>query len=209
MDRVHAKDENLDFSILVGNTASWPLTSPTTNFNIPDDLLKTYERFNLFYQNQYSGRMLTWLFALSKADLKANYLKSGYIFQVSTLQMSLLLQFNTAELYSHQELQTSTALNEETLQGCLGILLRAKVLLLETKASAKTQEQKYKLNFDFKSKKIRVNLNLPLKSDQKADVEQTQRVIEEDRSYLIQVCFFHFKQQSLIFEGRNCAGDED
>lgn len=40
---------------------------------------------------------------------------------------------------------------------------------------------------DFKSKKIRVNLNLPMKSEQKAENEQTQRTIDEDRGLLLQV----------------------
>lgn len=47
--------ENLtvDFHILVLGTAAWPLTAPTEPMHIPQELLKTYERFLGFYNNKY------------------------------------------------------------------------------------------------------------------------------------------------------------
>jgi hypothetical protein len=44
----------VDFHVLVLGTAHWPLTPPTTELNIPADLLKTYERFMLYYNNKHS-----------------------------------------------------------------------------------------------------------------------------------------------------------
>jgi cullin 1 len=44
-----------------------------------------YDIFQKFYQNKHSGRKLNWLFQLSKAELKTNYLKAskaGYTLQV-------------------------------------------------------------------------------------------------------------------------------
>ena len=43
----------VDFHILVLGTAAWPLTAPTEPMHIPQELLKTYERFLGFYNNKY------------------------------------------------------------------------------------------------------------------------------------------------------------
>src|SRR5690606_7316970 len=129
-----SSENSIDFYIRVLGTASWPLQPPSTPFNLPEDVVKTYERFQAFYQNKHSGRKLNWLFQLCKADLKTNYTKNnkmGYTFQVSTYQMGILLQYNNGLTYTVEELAEQTALNSDILHGALGILVKAKVLLLE------------------------------------------------------------------------------
>ena len=149
----------------------------------------TMEKFTQFYNHQHSGRKLTWLFQLCKGELKTQYLpiKVGYTFQVSTYQMGILLMYNNAVSFSWEEILESTGLNPDVLQGQLGILLKAKVLLLSDGSKLGESNSQYSLNFDFKSKKIRVNLNMPIKSEQKTEIEETHKTVEEDRKLLIQV----------------------
>ncbi|KAF9405028.1 hypothetical protein BGZ94_003806 [Podila epigama] len=198
-----SSDNNVDFSILVLGTASWPLQAPTTSFNLPDDVVKTYERFQRFYQDKHSGRKLNWLFQLSKADLKTNYTKgnkTGYSFQTSTYQMGILLQYNSGLVYTLEELQTQTNLNMDVLTGALGILVKAKVLLLDNGENVGDAGSRYELNLDFKSKKIRVNLNLPLKTEQKAETEETHKTIEEDRKLLMQAAIVRIMKTRKVMK---------
>ena len=46
--------EDITFTVMVLGTNFWPLTSPTHSFNIPEDLSKTYERFQRYYQQKHS-----------------------------------------------------------------------------------------------------------------------------------------------------------
>ncbi|KAG9292004.1 hypothetical protein G9A89_017903 [Geosiphon pyriformis] len=178
----------VDFSVLVLGTASWPLQPSTTNFIIPEEVEKTFQKFKLFYQNKHSGRKLNWLFHLSKGELKTNYVKvtkTGYTFQVSTYQMGILLQYNKETAYTFEYLSQSTDLTSDVLIGQLGVLVKAKVLLLEGE-NVGDSGSRYILNTDFKSKKVRVQLNLPVKSEQKVEVEETHKTVEEDRKLLMQ-----------------------
>ncbi|KAI9009083.1 Cullin [Hyaloraphidium curvatum] len=189
MEQNHDKDELLDFNILVLGTASWPLQAPSSGFNIPDDMIKTFERFQNFYSQKHSGRKLNWLFQLSKGELKTSYLRGMKVqptFTVSTYQMGILLQYNKDTSYTWDELVQSTGLSPEVLQGQLGILLKAKVLLLAGEGQLGEAGSKYELNHDFKSKKLRINLNMPVKSEVKAESEDTHKNVEEDRKLLIQ-----------------------
>ncbi|KAI9333310.1 Cullin [Obelidium mucronatum] len=206
MEKTHEKDDVLDFSVYVLNTASWPLQASNSGFNIPEDLVKTYERFQGFYQNKHSGRKLNWHFLLSKGELKANYCKgnkTGYTYQLSTYQMGVLLQYNTALSFTWQELLTSTGLNPETLNSAMSTLCKAKVLTIggeEPKLGA--AKSTYELNVDFKSKKVRINFNIPGKTEAKAETEDTHKTIEEDRKLLIQAAIVRVMKTRKVLKAQ-------
>lgn len=92
-------------------------------------LERSYQRFTAFYASRHSGRKLTWLYHLSKGELVANCFKNRYVpplprppsrvrhdapscprytLQASTFQMAILLQYNTEDSYSVQQLSDST-----------------------------------------------------------------------------------------------------
>lgn len=172
-------------------TGFWPLTPGNINFYPPDVIVKTYERFEKFYCEKHSGRKLTWLWNLCKGEIKANYVKGTkvpYTFQVSTFQMAILMLFNDADTVSYDELARATGLEKEVLDPSIGVLVKARVLLADPAEGAKMESgTKFSLNYNFKSKKIRVNLNIAVKSEQKQEVEDTHKNIEEDRKLLMQV----------------------
>lgn len=181
------KSIDANYSIL--GTGFWPLQAPNTEFAPPQEIVKAYERFSGFYNQKHSGRKLTWLWQLCKGEMKANYCRNTkipYTFQVSTYQMAVLLLFNESEENSYSDIQKATQLSPDVLDPSLGIFVKAKVLFQKPEGEYKP-ETKFTLNYDFKHKKIRVNLNIAVKADQKQEVDETHKTIEEDRKLLMQV----------------------
>jgi cullin 1 len=93
--------------------------------------------------------------------------------------MGLLLPYNNSLSFTWDELAQITGMSPEALNGNLGLLCKAKILI-------ESSEKKYALNLDFKSKKMRINLNIAIKSEQKAEVDETHKTIEKDRELVIQ-----------------------
>ncbi|EKD18714.1 uncharacterized protein L3040_002140 [Drepanopeziza brunnea f. sp. 'multigermtubi'] len=182
-----AKPVDAAYSIL--GTGFWPLNPPNTEFTAPAEIAKAYERFTTFYSQKHNGRKLTWLWQLCKGEVKANYaknMKTPYTFQVSTYQMAVLLLFNEKDKNSYEDIFASTQLHADVLDPCLAIFLKAKVLTMSPDGEKPGPGKIFALNYDFKSKKIRINLNIPVKSEQKQEVDETHKTIEEDRKLLMQ-----------------------
>jgi len=121
--------EDIDFYALVLANGFWPLQAPTSEFIIPTELLDTYKKFERFYQAKHSGRKLTWLWQLSRNELKTSYLSQKLLFQTTTYQTAILLQFNSNNQLSLASIMKGTGLNAETVKPVLTLLVKTKVLV--------------------------------------------------------------------------------
>ena len=64
--------------------------------------------------------------------------------------MGILLQYNKDTSYTFEDLSQSTDLSADVLSGQLGILVKAKVLLLSSGSSVGETGSRYDLNTEFK-----------------------------------------------------------
>ncbi|KAH8391107.1 hypothetical protein KR215_007142 [Drosophila sulfurigaster] len=176
----------IDFGIEVLSTNAWPFTQ-NNNFLLPSELERSVQQFTIFYSARHSGRKLNWLYHKCKGELIMNVNRSNvYTLQVSTFQMSVLLQFNDQPSFTVQQLRDNTQSQLENLIQVLQILLKAKVLTSSDSESALTPDSTVELFLDYKSKKRRININHPLKTELKVEQETVTKHIEEDRKLLIQ-----------------------
>ena len=180
----------VDSTFTVLGTGFWPLTPPNTRFTPPQEIRSTYEKFLKYYDSKHSNRKLSLLWNLCKGELKATYIKNTkipYTFQVSTYQIAILLMFNSSDTVSYDDIQATTNLDSEVLDPSIAVLVKARVLLASPENAKPAKGTSYSLNYNFKSKKLKVNLNIAVKSEQKQEVDDTHKTIEEDRKLLMQV----------------------
>ncbi|KIK65002.1 hypothetical protein GYMLUDRAFT_39413 [Collybiopsis luxurians FD-317 M1] len=193
-------DMDITFSIMILGTNFWPLSPPMHEFVVPAEILTTYNRFQKYYQYKHAGRKLTWLWNLSKNELRANYLNQKYILMTSSYQMAVLVLYNKNDTMSLDEIFAATSISKDILTQVLAVLVKAKILINE-------ESEQYDLNPGFKSKKIRVNLNLPVRAEVKQESNEILKAVDENRKYAIQAAIVRIvkarktiKIQALIQE---------
>lgn len=190
-DNLDAEDQKgiIDAQFSVLGTSFWPLPPQTTNFTPPEEIIKTYERFQRYYDKKHTGRKLTWQWSLCKGEVKANYIKGAkvpYTFQVSTYQLAILTMFNDTTSVKYEDALAATSLSKDVFDPSISVMVKAKVLLTSPEGGKTEPGTVFKLNENFKYKKIKVNLNMAIKTEQKAEAEETHKTIEEDRKLLLQ-----------------------
>jgi len=113
----------VEFGVLILTAGAWPVAQgAATTFNIPMELEKCIPAFQDFYNSRHSGRKLSWLYHLSRGDLKMTYLPKRYELQLTVYQVAVLLLFNEALSLSFADIFQQTQLNEAELLRVLKVL---------------------------------------------------------------------------------------
>uniref|UniRef100_A0A8C2DDL8 Cullin 2 n=1 Tax=Cyprinus carpio TaxID=7962 RepID=A0A8C2DDL8_CYPCA len=186
----------------VFQAGAWPLTHvPSSTFAIPQELEKSVQMFELFYNQHFSGRKLTWLHYLCTGEVKMNYLSKPYVAVVTTYQMAVLLAFNNGETVSYKELQDSTQMNEKELQKTIKSLLDVKMISHDSQKEEIEAESTFSLIMSFTSKRTKFKITTSMQKDtpqvqrltlsrchyiSSRELEQTRSAVDEDRKMYLQ-----------------------
>ena len=195
------------------SSGSWPFTQSCV-FSLPSELVRCVDRFTNFYGGQHSGRKLNWLYHMSKGELTTNCFRNKYTLQASTFQMAVLLQFNDCDRWTLKSLSEVTDIKMDILKQVLSIILKSKLLIAEKPSdeaggagsSSGISEEDLNDNtvislfHEYRNKKLRVNINLPMKTEQKQEMEMTQKPIEEDRKVLIQAAIVRIMKTRKVLK---------
>uniref|UniRef100_A0A673YWF5 Cullin 2 n=1 Tax=Salmo trutta TaxID=8032 RepID=A0A673YWF5_SALTR len=180
-------DLGISFQIYVLQAGAWPLTHiSSSTFAIPQELEKSVQMFELFYNQHFSGRKLTWLHYLCTGEVKMNYLSKPYVAMVTTYQMAVLLAFNNSEMAGYKELQDSTQMNEKELQKTIKSLLDVKMLNHDSQKEEIDAESTFSLNMSFTSKRTKFKITTSMQKDTPQEMEQTRSAVDEDRKMYLQ-----------------------
>ncbi|RKO84261.1 Cullin, partial [Blyttiomyces helicus] len=184
-DMAISNDLGLDFSIMVLTAGSWPVTAaPSSEFHMPGELEKSVTHFTTFYARHHSGRKLTWLYHLSKADVKMNHLDKRYELNVSLYQLGVLLLFNDAPTLTLRDLIDQSKLTEQDLRKMVKTFVDLKLVIpAQTEIGLETE---IAINTAFTSKRLKIKVSSSMQTDTPQETDATRKAVEDDRRLFLQ-----------------------
>ncbi|KAL1921300.1 uncharacterized protein VTP21DRAFT_11016 [Calcarisporiella thermophila] len=174
----------VEFNIVVLTAGSWPLSSIPSEFQLPQELEQSMSEFAKFYGSLHNGRRLTWLWHLSKAEIKTNYLDKRYELSVPLYQMGVLLLFNQADSLTVQNIKEVTRLGEVELTRALMSLIELRLLNASEKKLNDATE--ISVNLQFSSKRTKIKVTTPLQVETPQETDATHKAVDEDRRLYLQ-----------------------
>ncbi|KAK1987209.1 Cullin family protein [Colletotrichum cereale] len=177
----------VDLSVMILSAAAWP-TYPDVKVHLPDDVATQIERFDQYYKNKHTGRLLNWKHALAHCTVKAKFPKGTKELLVSAYQAIILVLFNEVGLegfLTHEQIARSTNLQGEELGRTLQSLAcgQVRVLTKHPKGKEVIPTDTFTINKAFVHPKIRVKINQIQLKETKEENKATHERIAQDRRF--------------------------
>ena len=91
-----ASSGSIELQVQVLTTGSWP-TQAACSCQLPREIERCCEDFNVFYLGKHTGRKLVWQTNMGTADIKVEFGSKRHELNVSTYQMCILMLFNNTD----------------------------------------------------------------------------------------------------------------
>ncbi|KAJ0168395.1 Cullin-4 [Colletotrichum tanaceti] len=177
----------VDLSVMILSAAAWP-TYPDVKVHLPDEVAKQIERFDQYYKNKHTGRLLNWKQALAHCTVKAKFPKGTKELLVSAYQAIILVLFNEVGLegfLAYEQITRSTNLQGEELGRTLQSLAcgQVRVLTKHPKGKDVNPTDTFTINKAFAHPKVRVKINQIQLKETKEENKATHERIAQDRRF--------------------------
>ncbi|EGF83770.1 hypothetical protein BATDEDRAFT_84491 [Batrachochytrium dendrobatidis JAM81] len=179
----------IDFQIFVLTAGSWPLTAGVfPDFQLPVEFENPTIEFLSFYNSIFSGRKLSWLHHLSKADVKLNFTDKRYELNISMHYLAVLLLFNDSLSLTVGECEQLTKIKLAEIFKTIKVFADMKLLLVDNdKIDSLSVDTVVTLNTMFTSKRLRIKVTSgPTPTEQRHELDTTRKAVDEDRRHFLQ-----------------------
>jgi len=178
------KKSPFDMSVMILSAAAWP-AYPDTRINMPPEVHEQMEKFDAYYRNKHTGRVLTWKHSLAHCVVRASFPKGTKELAVSALQAAVLILFNDAEdnTLSYDQISRATGLTGQELDRALQSLAcgRVRVLTKHPKGKDVRPTDTFSVNLAFSDPKVKVKINQIQMRESKEETKATHDKIARDR----------------------------
>ncbi|KAI8616210.1 Cullin [Chytriomyces sp. MP71] len=175
----------VDFSIYVLTAGSWPSMPGTMDFEMPDELVNSVTRFTDFYTSSHSGRKLTWMYHLCKADVRLTFCDKKYELNLSLHQLSVLLHFNETTNLSVTRIAELCKMKTTEVKKTIKPLVDLEVL--NASSSSLDSSTDISVNLKFTNKRTKLKVAMASHSETVAQESQVTRIaVDEDRKLFLQ-----------------------
>jgi hypothetical protein len=177
----------LDLSVMILSAAAWP-TYPDVRLNLPDEVATQIERFDKYYKNKHTGRVLTWKHSLAHCSINARFAKAPKELLVSAYQAVVLMMFNSVAdggFLAYEQIAAGTGLQGGDLNRTLQSLAcgKARVLTKHPKGRDVKPTDTFTFNKTFIDPKYRVKINQIQLKETKEENKATHERIVQDRRF--------------------------
>jgi hypothetical protein len=192
---------------MILSAAAWP-TYPDVRLNLPDEVATQIERFDQFYKNKHTGRVLTWKHSLAHCSIKGSFAKGSKELLVSAYQAVVLIMFNSVPadgFLAYEQIATGTGLQGGDLDRTLQSLAcgKSRVLTKHPKGREVKPTDTFTFNKTFTDPKYRVKINQIQLKETKAENKATHERIVQDRRFETQAAIVR------IMKSRKSMGHSD
>lgn len=201
----------MDLQVSVLSSAAWP-TYPDVSVNLPDEVAKHIEKYDLYYRHKHSGRKLSWKHALAHSVVKAHFNKGQRELIVSGFQAIVLVLFNGIGPdgnLSYTDIAAATGLIDAELQRTLQSLACAKsrVLTKHPKGRDVNPTDTFTFNAAFWDPKYRVKINQIQLKETKEENKETHERVYQDRQYETQAAIVRIMKSRKTMTHQNLVAE--
>ncbi|SPO02943.1 related to cullin homolog 4A [Cephalotrichum gorgonifer] len=174
-----------DLQVTVLSSAAWP-SYPDVRLTLPPVVSEPVERFDKYYKDKHSGRILTWKHGLAHCVLTARFPKGMKELHVSALQAVVLLLFNDGEgdrPLSYAQISQATNLSDGDLSRTLQSLAcgKTRVITKHPKGRDVAPTDTFTFNARFSDDRIKIKINQIQMKETKEENKATHEKVERDR----------------------------